>query len=453
MKTQVTAWMLLLLFAAALPTAADDRAKEDAGPKEDTILGTWYLQVMEDELVPIDEGLRIVFGEDGVATAYEGNDNEDVAGYTLDKKRGTITIHEEDDPTDIEVVLKYRYVDDILVLSYKEDEDDEDEEVMELTRNPEGAKRHQAMRKGERDVPDLPDAADDNTEGAGDLPEEDTILGTWHVQVMEGELMPEDESIRIIFKKDGTVFVYEGDREEEAGGYLHNEERAEIKIFEDNDPTDIEAILKYSFVDDMLVMHVIEDPGQGRENDEQVIELTRNPEGTERHQAMRAKRGDKPGPRERMRRMAQMRQLFMAAMAYSLDQNNMPASIGDLVVGEYIELQAALPASAKEKLPKDFGEWKGPARRDWINQNAGCVFLKFDLKAANTDKLVAIFDVPTKDQEQVTLIFGDGHAELLALEEADKRIKTQTGTSLAQWAKSKSPGSGAVPEDEAAAKN
>lgn len=298
MKTQVSAWMLLLLFAAALSTAADDRAKEDVGPKEDTILGTWHLQVMEGEVVPMDEGLRVVFGEDGVATAYEGDDDGDVVGYMLNKKRGTIAIHDEDDPTDIEVVLKYRFVDDILVLSYREDEDDEDEEVMELTRNPEGAKRHQAMRKGERDVPELPDAADDNTEGAGDLPEEDTILGTWHVQVMEDELMPEDESIRIIFNKDGTVVVYEGDCKEEDGGYLHNEERAEIKIFEDNDPTDIEAILKYSFVDDMLVMRVIEDPGTGRgEEDQQIIELTRNPEGTERHQKMREKRGDKPGPR------------------------------------------------------------------------------------------------------------------------------------------------------------
>lgn len=94
----------------------------------------------------------------------------------------------------------------------------------------------------------------------------------------------------------------------------------------------------------------------------------------------------------------QMRQLFMAALAYSHDQNNMPASIGDLVLGEYIDLEGALPASVKEKLPKDFGDWKGPAKRDWINQNASCVFLKFDMKAANMDKLIAIFDVPKEDQ-------------------------------------------------------
>jgi len=441
-------WMRLSLLAALVVAAwpaLSQSDKPDAPAKEDTVLGTWYPQVAEGDILPTDEGLRIVFGKDGVVTVYEGDDDEDIEGYTIDKKNGTITIHDEDDPADIEVVLKYSFVDGMLVLRFKEGGADEDEEVVELTRNLEGADRHKKMRKGE-DVPDLPRAA----EGAGDaedLPEEDTIMGTWYVQVMEGELADPEEQIRIVFEKTGTVRVFESGNEDDVTKFSHDKEQSKITIYEDNDPTDVEAIIEYSFIDDMLVMKVNDDPGR-RGDEVVVIEMTRNPEGTKDHQALREKQG---GQASYKKRMMQLRQLYHAAMSYYADQGKVPDNLGDVVVGKYITPESAVPKPTQDKLPRDFKDWKDQAKRDWINQHAGCVYIKVDLTDPQIDssKMIAIFEIPAdKEQDKLILVFGDGHSELLTYKEADREISKQTGHTLKQWSKSPSPGAGTAPPKE-----
>ena len=444
-------WMKLLGWIAlfvCVPCVNAQEEKQDDPPAEDEIVGTWYPQVMDGEVVPADMNVRLVFEKNGLAKFYEDDEEPDVQGYIHDKKRGTVTIHAENEPDDIEVVLKYRFSGGTLVFS-DQDGDEGDAQVVEVTRNREGSERHKKMRKIGEFIP-LPKPANpadaDDNEG---LPVGDTIIGTWYMQIMEGELVPADEQIRITFDKKGVVRVFEGDNEDEVGQYSHDKDRSIIKIYEDDDPTDLEAIIEYSFVDDMLVMKVTEDPGR-QNNDTAVFELTRNPEGAKHHQALRKERGDQPGRRAQMRQMQRMRQLFMAAMLYSSDhKDKLPASLGELVVKEYLDIDLALPAPPPDRLPKDFGEWEGAKKAEWINQRTGCVYIKVDLNVPDADKQIAIIEVPTsKEQEKITLIFADGHGELQAYKEADREVSKQTGHTLEQWMKSKSPGSGEAPPKE-----
>ena len=287
----------------------------------------------------------------------------------------------------------------------------------------------------------LPTLAQDQKD-SDPQPEEDTFLGEWYVQLMEDEVLPADEPIRLVFEKSGLVRVFEGDEEEQAMAYTYDEAKSTITIVEQDDPADIEAIIKYSFVDDMLVMRISE--GQGGD-EEEVIELTRNAEGTKRHQKLRKDRGDQPSRRKQMQRMMQMRQLYMGAMTYQADHDKMPESLGDIVVGGYIGWDTALAKSEQEKLPKDFDDWKEPAKRDWINQHAGCVYIKVDLNDPQIDssKQIAIIEVPaSKEQEHVNLVFADGHAETQAYKEADREVSKQTGHTLEKWMKTTTPGSG-----------
>jgi hypothetical protein len=198
----------------------------------------------------------------------------------------------------------------------------------------------------------------------------------------------------------------------------------------------------------MMVIRYTEGQANDGNDREERMELTRKPEGTERHQKMRDKQGDRPSHKKRMQ---QIRLFFVAVMSYHADQAKVPDSLGDLVVGDYITPKSAVPKPAQDKLPKDFEDWKDQAKRDWINQHAGCVYIKVDLNDPQIDasKMITIFDVPAdKEQEKVVMVFGDGHSELKSYKEADREISKQTGHTLEKWMKTTTPGSGkmVVPE-------
>lgn len=282
-------------------------------------------------------------------------------------------------------------------------------------------------------------SADDDAEP---LPEEDTILGTWYVQFMEDEVMPLDEQLRLVLNEDGSVKLYQGEEEDESGKYTHDKQAATITIYDGRNPADIEAVLKYSFADDMLVVRYTEGPANADNEPEEVMELTRKPEGTKRHQALREKQGDQPSQKKRM---LQLRQLFMGVMTYHAGLGKSPDSIGDMVVGEYLTLESAVPQSAQDKLPKDFKDWKKQAKSDWINQHTDCVYIKLILNHPQVDSSgsIAIFELPAnKEQENVVMVFGDGHSEVKSYKEADRKISKQTGHTLEQWMKTTQPGSG-----------
>lgn len=297
----------------------------------------------------------------------------------------------------------------------------------------------------------LPAIAQDDKDGEP-LPEDDTILGTWYVQLMEGEVAPQDEQIRIVFNEDGTVLVYEdgGGEEEESGQYSHDEDQSKITIYE-NDR--VETIIKYSFVDDMLIFKISN--GRGGDEEER-FELTRNPEGTKRHQAVREKRGDgDPAVQARRQSMTQLRGLHQGAAVYSNSSKNvMPDSIGDMVVGDYILPAYVIPPWSEAKVPEGFDDWEDQKKRDWANRNSGYVYLRSKKKLTLDAEVIAFFELPASaDQEQVNLLFDDNHIESHPFAEADKLIKKQSGYTIKQWMKTTSPGTGQMVLPEKAAED
>ena len=136
---------------------------------------------------------------------------------------------------------------------------------------------------------------------AGEEPaaEEETILGVWYAQYAEGEPLPEGMSMKLDFKEDGQIvgtMTMEGEEPDtQTWKYEHDEENAKLTLYEVDDEGNVEeeaeVTLTYSFEDDMLVFRYREDP----DDDEQTMELTRNPEGTERHQKLREEQAEEQG--------------------------------------------------------------------------------------------------------------------------------------------------------------
>lgn len=192
MKMYKLALMLLalVLMSAGLPASADDAAVEaadeveDVEAKEDTILGTWYAQIAEDDALPAGDMFKLTFKEGGKATSsMQMGDykREESWNYVHDKEKATLTLFELDDEgtpdEEPEVVLRYSFVDDMLIFRYTESDDAEEEDfqTMELTRNAEGTKRHQKLRKAaaeERDAGDEIEEIEDAVEDALEAVEE-----------------------------------------------------------------------------------------------------------------------------------------------------------------------------------------------------------------------------------------------------------------------------------------
>lgn len=292
----------------------------------------------------------------------------------------------------------------------------------------------------------LPTLPEDEKEGAP--PEEDSILGTWYLQTMEGEVM--EEPMRLVFQDNNILKIYEGDEEEESGGYRHNQRESTITIYEQDNPADVEAVIQYSFIDDMLVFLISEGPG---EDDQERFELTRKPEGTKRHQQARKEMGSgKPGANTARKSMTQLRGLHQGAVTFSASaKDTMPASIGDLVVGDYVTPEYVIPPWSETEVPEGFDDWEDQNKRDWANKNTGYVYLRSKKKLTLDHELLAFFELPAStDQKNIYLLFDDNHSESRPFAEADKLIKKQTGHSIVQWMKTTSPGTGEMklPEKE-----
>ena len=152
MKIQRIAWALLLLLTVVLPCAADGH--KGGQEEEDTVLGTWYAQYIEGDVMPAEMTMSLDIKEDGMITGtmvLEGEE-PDVESwtYTHDKKNAILTLYKIDEDgnaeAEIEVELSYSFVDDMLIFRFQDGPDDEIE-AMELTRNPDGTKRHQKLRE------------------------------------------------------------------------------------------------------------------------------------------------------------------------------------------------------------------------------------------------------------------------------------------------------------------
>lgn len=288
--------------------------------------------------------------------------------------------------------------------------------------------------------------------------ESETILGLWYVQVGGTEddkmVFGPSFSMQMDFRKDGRVnmvMMADGEKEdEETQQYTHDKEKATLSIYEidedgqrDEDPV---GVIQYAFVDGMLAFRF-------DEGDEEVtLELTRKPEGTERHQKMREEQGDTAGEavqaaRETARAMqssTQMRGLHLGAVAYSNQRKNKyPDSLGEMLPLDFFTPEYVLTPWSETEVPKGFDDWADQKKIDWANTNSGYVYLLTGKQQAFDDKLVAIFELPrSTEQETVRLLFDDSRVEALDYAEADKLIKKQTNVSLKEWMKTTSPGTG-----------
>jgi hypothetical protein len=292
----------------------------------------------------------------------------------------------------------------------------------------------------------------------------DTILGQWYVQVggtADDQLVfGPSFSMQINFDEDGLVHFLmkmEGEeRDADTQKYEHDKKKATLTIYERDEEGEVNeepaGVFHYSFVDDMLVFRF-------KEGDEDVrMELTRQPEGTERHKKMRQEQGETAGgavqsARETARAMqsaTQMRGLHQGAVTYANSfKNNYPSSLGEMLPGDYFTPEYVLTPWSETKVPEDIDDWTDAKKVEWVNKNTGFVYLLAGKKVTLNSELIGLFELPrSSDQKMVRVLYEDNHIESLAYAEADELIEKQTGHTLKQWMKSISPGSGEAPDDD-----
>lgn len=127
-----------LFVIAALPAPGQEPAAEDPP------LGKWYMQAINGEVMPGNMSVSIDFRDDGKVYAMEvfedePDDSPEVNPYQHDAEQKTITITDAGN----EVTFSYRVEDGILTLTGSEGGE---QIALELTRNREGAERHQRLR-------------------------------------------------------------------------------------------------------------------------------------------------------------------------------------------------------------------------------------------------------------------------------------------------------------------
>lgn len=305
--------------------------------------------------------------------------------------------------------------------------------------------------------------ADGNVQACGPA-DENTLLGVWHAQVGGTEddpvLYGVFISMQMHFDDDGKLHVLTklGNEEEDqqTQPYTYDEQKATISIYSTNNEgkagKKLEKVMQYSFVDEMLVLRFNE------RGEEIGVELTRQAEGTERHQMLRADHTDTSGAAEMKARdlalltksMSNMREIGRGALAYTKSNANAnPSSLGELAIRDFITPASILSPSSNTEIPKDFDDWSDQKKSDWMNESSDYVYLLADKKKQQNAEEVAVFELPNSvNQAKVIVLFGEVRLKAIEYAKADKLIKKQTGYTIEQWMNTKSPGSGEAPDDE-----
>ncbi|MEM9415311.1 MAG: hypothetical protein AAGA29_07535 [Planctomycetota bacterium] len=143
---------------------ADDADDNAGAMDEDGVIGTWYVQQMRGEWLPVGEEFRLEFRDDGTAHAFEnGEPEDDVMNYAVDEDRGVIVITEARPGGEV-IDIHYEHFDDVLILTFRDPDGfgAEEEEIL-LCRRPEGNEEHQRERAAQGGRGAVPNGA----EGAG----------------------------------------------------------------------------------------------------------------------------------------------------------------------------------------------------------------------------------------------------------------------------------------------
>ncbi|MEM9348456.1 MAG: hypothetical protein AAGB26_17850 [Planctomycetota bacterium] len=285
--------------------------------------------------------------------------------------------------------------------------------------------------------------------------EKPTIYGVWYLQSAMDEMVPAG-TMKIDFTKEGVVRAYQDDEEDDTNPFKIDQDKSEIVLYE-SDGEEVEVTLSFAIKDGVLTL-----TGEEEFDGEKFafsMELTRNPEGTEKHQQAREAQGDDDNPLSRARSTAramqsstQMRGIHQGAVtASTIQKGAYPPSIGAMLVEDYFTPEYVLSPWSEVEIAEDFDDWPKQKKIDWANTNTSYVYLLAGKKEQLNPEIIALFEIPSSaDQEKVRVAFEDNSVQAMSFEDADKLIKKQTNVSLKEWMTTTSPGTGEYlpPEDE-----
>jgi tetratricopeptide (TPR) repeat protein len=114
--------------------------------------------------------------------------------------------------------------------------------------------------------------------------------------------------------------------------------------------------------------------------------------------------------------------------------NNFPPDIATMIPGNYFTPEYTLsPREKNKRLPDEYGRWPQDKQLAWINENTSYVLLPGLVADTDTNK-VAIFEkLHTPTLTRIPVVFNDNSTRIMTIEEADAKIREQTGRSLADW--------------------
>lgn len=136
------------------------------------------------------------------------------------------------------------------------------------------------------------------------------------------------------------------------------------------------------------------------------------------------------------------------------NDDTFPPSLGHIALSDYSDLDFTVkPEEWPPGEPNDFTSWLKSRQLDWINANTDYVYLLGDMPFTRTDRdipnldadYVSFIQLPDSvDDQWVIICFMDKHYQVWSYAKADRKIRQQTGHSLAEWMEAESPGSGQI---------
>lgn len=293
----------------------------------------------------------------------------------------------------------------------------------------------------------LPVFAQDVAEGAEDSPvaesaEEQTILGVWYIQRSNDRYTPADRPKTLTLGEDGTL-VLEMGGDPRRMAFVLDPDNATLTVTEDSGEA---YLLAYRLQDGMLRLESVDELGNPDGSD--VMELTRNPEGTQTHQRIRAEIAAAPRPEpdmtRRMDMMQRMLNIMQGVRAYAADHNDKaPDSLGELVVQGYIQVADTFVPGSEQPLPNGYPVWQDAQRMEWINAHTTFAYFGAGHRLGVDMPEVLVMELPPHVYvRNVQVLRGVGGTTGVRFEELDEQLTEQTGHGIAQWMETASPGSG-----------
>jgi len=137
------------------------------------------------------------------------------------------------------------------------------------------------------------------------------------------------------------------------------------------------------------------------------------------------------------------RGIHMGCVLYAQGANdNHPPDIATLLHGNYFSPEYMISPLDSKKIPEDFHEWTKEKKGEWANANTSYVLLPGKKVTQDSREIVIFERLHTPGMRTVAVCYADNHVNAEPVETASKLIKEQTGKTLEEWSKVKTPGAG-----------